>query len=525
MFNFKFFLRPFIVFILLFKLFFLIIFYFNEDFFRKFLFFFKIEIKINKIEKKIRLLLERLGPIFIKFGQMLSTRSDIIPEKLFLELKKLRTHVKGIEFKIIKKIIEKEFKEKIENIFKKINENPLASASVAQIHSAILKNGDKVVIKILKPDIKFIVLIDIFMLKFIAYFLHNFFAEFARFKLLEVVYELQNIFEDEINFKNEIANLIKMKKNFENDKFIYIPKVYWEFFKKNIFVIEYLDGITITNKIKLNFNNFDLNFITKKLVDLFYTQSFKHRFFHADLHPGNILVSKNNFNKIIIILIDFGIVSTLEKDEVFYLAENILAFTKKDYRKIAILHVNAGTILTDKTIYEIENEICCVFEPMLNKKIKDIDFKISLKSVMNLGSKFNLQIQPQLILFQRTLLTIESLCRELSPDINIWHFTRSSIEAIFLKNIIFERFLIDVELFLKNFNKNNEKELTKDIKNEKSKKNEIRNKIITRKPIREFSIVKIFFTDAAGGLVIGYIAGMCTFLMIVQDYKEFLNNF
>lgn len=523
MFKLKIILRPLIIFILLSKLLFLLIFYLHESFLQKFLLFFKKEIKVDNIEKKIRYSLEKLGPIFIKFGQMLSTRSDIIPEKLSAELKKLRTHVKPVKFEEIKKIIEKELNNKIENIFEKVNENPLTSASIAQIHSAILKDNEKVVIKVLKPDIKFIILIDIFILRFFAYFLHNFFIQFERFKPMDIINELQNILEDEINFNNEIANLIKMRNNFQKNKFIYIPKIYWEFFKKNIFVMEYIDGITITNKTKLVFNNFDLNFITKNLIDLFYLQSFKHRFFHADLHPGNIFISKNEYNEPIIILIDFGIVSSLEKNEVFYLAENILAFTKKDYKRIAILHLKAGTILTDKTVYEIENEICCVFEPMLNKEIKDINFKTAIKSVMNLGSKFNLQIQPQLILFQRTLLTVESLCRDLSPNLNIWNSTRLSIEKNFFKEIALERFLFRIKSFLKNFNKKEKNKIKKNKKKNNEKK-KIENKILTRKPARKFSISEIFFSNISGGLAVGYIIGMCTFLFIIQDYKEFLNN-
>ena len=405
-----------------------------------------------KKEKKIRLALEELGPIFIKLGQILSTRSDIFPKNIINELEKLQTNTSTIPFNKIKKIIENSLKTKIENIFKSINENPLSSASIAQIHTAILKNNEKIAIKILKPNIKNLLNIDLQILKILATIIDIFFKNTERFKLKDIIIELKNILHNEINLKYEALNLIKIKKNMNKNKTIYIPNICWSLVRKNILATEYIDGINITNIKKIKKAQLNTKSITENLLNLFYTQVFKYNIFHADLHPGNILISKNNINKPIIILIDFGIISDLEDKEKFYLAENILAFAKKDYKKVAELHIKAQTISTQKSINNIENELCLVFEPILNKEIKDISFKKTIDSLLTLTKKFKLQIQPQLILFQKTLLTIESLCRQLNPNLNIWILTKLSLEKILLKTIITKKIIQNIKNIMTNKN-------------------------------------------------------------------------
>jgi len=442
--------------------------------------FFKKTFKLQK-EKRIRIALEELGPIFVKLGQILSTRVDIIEKNTITELKKLQTNIKPINFKKIKIIIERSLNNKIENIFKNINENPLTSASIAQIHTGKLQNNDKIAIKILKPNIKHLIEIDIKILKIIAKILNTFIKNTKRLKPVAIINELDITLQNEINLKYEAANLTKIKKNFNQDKNIYIPKIYWNFLTENILVMEYLDGITITNKQKLKLQGFNTKNISENLINLFYIQAFKHNFFHADLHPGNILISKNNINLPVIILIDFGIISNLDKKETFYLAENILAFTKKDYKKIATLHLNAKTISTNKPLNEIENEICCVFEPILNKKIKDISFKNAITSILMLSKNFEMQIQPQLILFQKTLLTIESLCRQISPEINIWNSTRLSIEKNLLKDIFLNKTQNNIKSLIKSAKLStiNEEDIQKNTY-QKIKKN-ILEKILSKK--------------------------------------------
>jgi len=401
--------------------------------------FFNTKYNINK-GQRLKLTLECLGPIFIKLGQILSTRTDLIPFDIINELKKLQTNTKPIYFSKIKNIIEKSLNDKFENIFSTLNKNPIASASIAQLYTGKLKTGEKIIIKILKPNVENIINTDIKILKIIAKIITPLNGNIKRFKFLDIIAEIENTLENEMNFKNEAANLSKIKKIMNKNKYVYVPQIYWKFLKHNILIIEYLDGINITNIKKFNLLQFNTLDISKILLNSFYTQVFKHRFFHADLHPGNILISKDNFKNPIIILIDFGIMSNLKEEEIIYLAENILAFTKKDYKKIVKLHLNARTIITNDPVYKIENELCCVFEPILNKKIKDIPFDKTIKSIMSLTEKYKMQLQPRLVLFQKTLLTIESLCRYISPDINIWKNTRISIEKNLFKDILYSKF-------------------------------------------------------------------------------------
>lgn len=404
-----------------------------------------------KISKKIQILIEELGPIAIKLGQILSTRIDIIPEELIYELKKLQTNIKTIKFNIIKNIIEKSFNDRMENIFKKINKNPLASASIAQIHTAISLKNEKLVIKIVKPEIKNIIKKDIFLLKIIAKIIHILFKKMRRLKPIDIIKELEINLKHEINLKNEAINIIKIQKNLKENKSVYIPKIKINLTTKEILSLEYIDGINITNKIKLKKENLDTKIIIINLLDLLYTQMFKYNLFHADLHPGNILISKNNSNNPIIVLIDFGISSTIKISEKMYLAKNLLAFSQKKYNKVAKLHLQAQTINKNKSIKEIENELYFIFEPILNKKIEKISFKTTILLLIKLSKSLNMQIQPQLILFQKTLLSIESISRNIEPSINLWKITRLSLEKIILKTTIIDK----IKKIIKN-NKNSD---------------------------------------------------------------------
>lgn len=388
---------------------------------------------------KITSLIEKLGPIAIKLGQILSTRIDIIPVELTNEFKKLQTNIKPVIFKKIKSIIEKKFNTKITNIFKKINENPLASASVAQIYTALSIKNEKLIIKVIKPKINSSIKKDIFLLKILSIIAHILLKKIRRLKPIDIIKELEINLKTEINLKNEAINIIKMQKNFKNDKKIYIPKLEISLTTNEIITLEYIDGINITNKEKLNKINLNTKIILTNLLEILYTQIFKYNLFHADLHPGNILISKNNLNMPIIILIDFGISSTIKNKEKIYLAKNLLAFAQKNYKKVAKLHFKAKTINTSKSIQEIENDLYFIFEPILNKKIEKISFKKTMESLIKLSTALNMQIQPQLILFQKTLLSIESISRHIDPSINLWKITRISIEKIIIKNTLNEK--------------------------------------------------------------------------------------
>lgn len=388
----------------------------------------------NKFKKTI----EKIGPLTIKMAQILSTRKDIISDDIISELKTLQTHVKQESFNKIKPILIKNNKNyNIE--FKKINENALASASIAQIHTAISKKNEKLVIKIIKSDIRNIIKYDILLLKIISKIAHIIFPKFRRLKLIDIVKEIEKTLKIEINLENELINLTKIKKNSIKKNDIYIPNVKIELTSLDVLVMEYIDGINILNKSKLKKLKISSKLIIINLLNIFYTQLFKHKLFHADLHPGNILISINEVKKPIIILLDFGMISSIKEKEKIYLSKNLLAFSRKNYKEIAKLHIKAQTIKNNLSIQEIEKELFFIFEPILNKKIKNISFRYMFNSLKNLSKKFEMQTQPQMLLFQKTLLSIESISRQISPSINVWSITRLLLERIIIKESIINK--------------------------------------------------------------------------------------
>lgn len=460
----------------------------------------KTNIQKKSRKKHLRFALEKLGPIFIKLGQILSTRIDLLSNDTINELKKLQTHTYPIDFNNIKKVIETSFNKKTLLIFKKINENPIASASIAQIHTGILLNNKKVIIKVLKPHIETLIHKDITILKILESLIHVFLKKLNRLKLKEVIIELENTLKIETNLKQEAANLTKIKNNFKKNIKIYLPNVHWNLITKKILILEYIDGINITNTKKLIKECICINTLSIHLIDLFFTQILKHNFFHADLHPGNILISKNNSNMPVIIFIDFGITSNINKEEKIYLAENILAFSQKNYRKIVYLHLKAQTIQTTASIDSIENDLCCIFEPILNKKIKDISFYQTISEIFSLTKKTNMQLQPRLMLFQKSLLTIESICRQINPNLNLWKTTRQSIEKIFLKTIIINKIKKNIAKIIN----------TTDIHS--SKKN---NKLQT-------SFLNYLLSDNLLSLILGYLIGLSIFITVLKYYQIML---
>lgn len=406
----------------------------------------KIKLYYNekKIEKNVKIIIENMGPVFIKLAQILSVRTDLFSNNLIKELEKLQTHSKCIHFSQIKNIINN-FDSLYKNI-KRINENALASASIAQIHTGVLKNNKRIVIKILKPKIKYLINKDLMILYTCSRLINFFFKKFKRLKLIDITDEIKSSFDKETNFYKELDNMSEIKKSLSACNNIYIPHVIEDFTRDNILVMEYVDGININNKKKIIKEKINIRVIIKNLLSLFYKQVFEYKVFHADLHPGNILISKTRLMEPIIILIDFGITSNLTDDEKFYLGENILAFAKKDYKKIIHLHIKAKTIKITKSISDIEKELHDTFYPISNKKIKDINFKKLMLLLINLSKNLNMQLQPNLILFQKTLITIEALCRNLDENTNLWHITRNIMEKIILNKIIDFKFLNDIKI-------------------------------------------------------------------------------
>lgn len=395
--------------------------------------------RIFSIEKKnLKLFLELLGPVFIKFGQILSTRKELFDNETNNYLEKLQNNVNFSTHENIKLLIESSLKLNLNDFFLKLNENPLSSASLAQVYSAILKNGDKVVLKVLKPGVRNVVYTDLFLLEiFMTFF--SFFFNTSRFKFLDIILELKNIFDKELQLKREAAFISKFQQNFLDNINFYAPKIYWNLCSEDILTLEYIDGINILNINKIVKENINLNGLIYNLFECFYIQFLKYNFFHADLHPGNILISKNDSSDFILVFLDFGIVSFITNEEKIYLIENILAFINRDYRKIILIHLKAGTIDSKIDINTLESDLRFIFDPIFNQSVKNMSFKKFVNEIGILLNFSSMQLQPRMLLFQKTLVFVESIARNLNNEVNLWNISRRIIENIFIGDLLFFR--------------------------------------------------------------------------------------
>jgi ubiquinone biosynthesis protein len=373
---------------------------------------------------RLRLALESLGPIFIKFGQMLSTRKDLLPNDIAVELSKLQDKVPPFEFKKVKLTIENAYSKKISSVFKEFNEKPVASASVAQVHFAILHNGEKVAVKILRPNIESEVKKDIKLLHLIANILYKIWSDGKRLKPDEVVSEFERHTQSELNLLLEAGHCSHLGENFKDKKLLVVPSVFWDYCHEKVMVMERMDGIPISNIDAIKKNKINLSELAKNGVEIFFTQVFRDGFFHADMHPGNIQVAKSGKY----IAMDFGIMGTLNEQDKLYLAKNFAAFFKRDYREVARVHIESGWVPAETSIDEFENAIRSVCEPIFNKPLKDISFGKLLIRLFQTSKKFNMEIQPQLTMLQKTLLNVEGLGRELDPNLDLWVTARPFLE-------------------------------------------------------------------------------------------------
>ena len=369
---------------------------------------------------RLRRFLEELGPIYIKFGQLLSTRKDFIPADISNELERLQDSVPPFEEPIIGVTIEKAFGQKPEEIFRSIDSKPFASASVAQVHKAILKNGDKVVVKVVRPGIEEIIREDIKLLQWLAALLQNRTSIGKRLRPVEIVNDYKSIILNELNLRSEAANTVQLARNFNSSPKLYVPKVYWDLTRENIMTMEQIDGIPVNDIIQLKQYNIDLKRLAETGVDIFFTQVFEHNFFHADMHPGNIFVSKSKEASPQFIAIDCAIIGTLTKGDQEYLARNLLAIFNRDYKKVADLHVECGWVPKYTNKQEFESTIRAVCEPIFEKPLGDISFGKLLVQLFQTAGRFNMEVQPSLVLLQKTLLNIEGLGRQLYPDLDLW---------------------------------------------------------------------------------------------------------
>ena len=383
--------------------------------------------RIENIPLKIRMMFEELGPIFVKLGQVISTRKDLLSDDIAFELSKLQDNVKPFPKDISMRIIENELGDKISNIFNNFTAEPLASASIAQVHSAQLKNGKDVIVKVVRPGIHKAIEKDLLLMKRIAEFLTSLSDDFKRMHLIEVVNDYELLVYDETDLIKESTNAKKIRDNFKNSKLIYIPEIYWNYVTRNILVMERTYATPINDREELIRQGIDFEKLATNAVESFFIQVFEHNFFHADMHPGNIFVDKVG-NDVQFVLVDFGIMGSLSTFDKRYLAENFVAFFNRDYAKVARLHVECEWVPKDTNISLLEKAIRDNCESMLDKSIKDVSLSDIILGLFDTARKFKLEVQPQLILMQKALLYTEGLGREFHPELDLWKTSKPILE-------------------------------------------------------------------------------------------------
>ncbi|MBW8189934.1 ubiquinone biosynthesis regulatory protein kinase UbiB [Neiella marina] len=380
---------------------------------------------------RFRLALEALGPVFVKFGQMLSTRRDLLPDEYAEELAKLQDRVPPFCQQQAQQQIEAAFGQPLANIFSSFEAEPLASASVAQVHGAQLQIAGEqrdVVVKVIRPGIAKVIAADISVMSMFAGLAEKFLPDGKRLRPKEVVNEYRKTLFDELDLMREAANGIQLRRNFEGSDSLYIPEIYADFCRQNVLVMERIDGIPVSDIASLKAQGSNMEKLAERGVEVFFTQVFRDSFFHADMHPGNIFVSREHPHDPMYIGVDFGIVGTLNRDDKRYLAENFLAFFNRDYRKVAELHVASGWVPADTNVEEFEFAIRTVCEPIFQKPLAEISFGHVLINLFNTARRFNMEVQPQLVLLEKTLLYIEGLGRQLYPQLDLWKTAKPFLE-------------------------------------------------------------------------------------------------
>jgi len=383
--------------------------------------------------ERLRRACEELGPIFVKFGQLLSTRPDLIPEDIVVELNYLQDRVAPFAKEQFREIVERALGDSIENIFSDYEAEPLASASVAQVHAATLKNGRKVVIKAIRPGIEKVIAQDVALLLQLARLLEKYSIDGRRLRPVEIVQDYRTTIFDELDLQREAANASQLRRNFSNSSLLYVPEVYWDYTRNNIMVMERIYGIPVTDIDALNAQKTDMKKLAERGVEIFFTQVFEHNFFHADMHPGNIFVSQQHPELPQYIAVDMAIIGSLTRADQYYLARNLLAMFRRDYRQVAELHVQSGWVPAHVRVEEFEAAIRTVCEPIFEKPLKDISFGYVLLNLFRTARRFEMEVQPQLVLLQKTLLNIEGLGRQLYPDLDLWSTAHPYLER-WLKN-------------------------------------------------------------------------------------------
>jgi len=400
---------------------------------------------LKRIDKprgeRLRNALEDLGPIFVKFGQIISTRRDLLPDDIADELAKLQDQVPSFPADIARRIVEQAFKKSIYEVFAEFSPEPFASASIAQVHAAQLLDGKQVVVKIVRPGIAPVIGRDIELLYVIAQLAEKYWPGAKRLHPIDIVKEYEKTIFDELDLMREAASASQLKRNFQNSTLLYVPEIYWPLTRSNVMVMERITGIPISNIDELRKNNIELKKLAEAGVEIFFTQVFRDSFFHADMHPGNIFVSNDGKY----IAVDFGIMGTLSPEDQRYLAENFLAFFRRDYRRVAELHIESGWVPEGTRINEFESAIRTVSEPIFERPLKDISFGHVLLRLFQTARRFNMEVQPQLVLLQKTLLNIEGLGRQLYPDLDLWQTAKPFLERWMSEQIGFRSLIKSIK--------------------------------------------------------------------------------
>ena len=373
---------------------------------------------------RLRCALETLGPIFVKFGQVLSTRRDLLPQDIADELARLQDQVPPFPGATAMKVIEKNLHRPISELFARFDREPIASASVAQVHYAELHNGQHVAVKVLRPDILPVIESDLALLRILASWIEILFADGRRLRPRAVVAEFDKYLHDELDLMFEAANASQLRRNFADSQILQVPEVYYDFCAREVLVLEWMQGIPVSQIDTLREQGVDLKQLARNGVEIFFTQVFRHGFFHADMHPGNILVTPQGQY----IALDFGIVGTLSDFDKQYLAINFLAFFNRDYLRVATAHIECGWVPADTRPEALASAVRTVCEPFFNKPLAQISFGMVLMRLFEVSRRFHVEIQPQLVLLQKTLLNIEGLGRQLDPDLDLWQTAMPFLE-------------------------------------------------------------------------------------------------
>ncbi len=378
--------------------------------------------------KRLRRALVELGPIFVKFGQILSTRRDLLSADLSDELASLQDGVPPFPGHVAQDIVREELGCNLEDVFSHFDETPLASASIAQVHAATLLDGSDVVVKVVRPGIGEIIRRDVGLLHLAAGLAEKYWREGPRLRAREVVCEYEKTILDELDLRHEAASASQLRRNFEHSKQLYVPEIIWKYTRRRVMVMERVSGIPISDVQGLRDAGINLKKLATRGVEIFFTQVVRHNFFHADMHPGNIFVSKEHQENPRYIAVDFGIMGSLTPGDRRYLAENFLAFFNRDYQRVAELHVESGWVPANTRVNDFEAAIRSVCEPIFERPLKEISFGNLLLSLFQTARRFEMEVQPQLVLLQKTLLNIEGLGRELYPELDLWETAKPFLE-------------------------------------------------------------------------------------------------